>query len=539
MAPSINTRDFNLGFFSNESTMAAIEDLASASRLTLFVGAGLSVDLGVPWWAKLVRTLLRQRLDELAVDPNEFGLSIDQTDAVAAKVINATFQIPAASMVDQLFINKFNSRAIPTQRNSALRDLLYTDDRGETRYFLERPSLTRSVLELAAALKALAPDKDIHIITTNYDDSMREIWQSDQAFAGQLKSLGVRFNDLGSRRPPDATSTTIPVVHVHGRIPRTGRCDNVVFSEPDYVDWMNSGKLRDYLQDRFQSGHVLTIGTSLRDYNIITYLKRTGTNRRRYAVLPVQGDELYQDPASGSFDLSRFPIMSMLQDARGVLIGLNPLHPNFFGQVFQFIYEIRLRATHQGADRTYIPYIDRVALWWKAFSESKYQDDDVRHHLTKALQALVAELTPDVPEAAHLKLELWIRPDFTQEHDPRVLELWCSSQSMWLSHGSHWPHQVPISSAATAPASISFAHRSTTDGYVANRSDERWTHFIAVPIMLDDDPYLSVPVGVVVMLMHAPEYRDTPIPSYAAMRASLTAQLLECGVQALTPVATV
>jgi hypothetical protein len=174
-------------------------------------------------------------------------------------------------------------------------------------------------------------------------------------------------------------------------------------------------------------------------------------------------------------------------------------------------------------------------LWWERFSKSKYRDDMARHTLTTALQDLVEALSPDVPEAEHVKLELWIRAGFTTATDPRELELWCSSQSMWLSGGRHWPHRVPISSDATAPASISFTSRGTTDGYVSMRSDGRWTHFIAVPIVLDEDPFLSVPVGVIVMLMHAPQLAKEPIPSYEKNRSSLTERLVTCGGEALTP----
>jgi len=119
---------------------------------------------------------------------------------------------------------------------------------------------------LAAALKALDPTKNVHIVSTNYDDSMREIYSGNDAFALYLRNdLHVRFRDFATKRPTNLGARTIPIVHVHGLIRRTGRGQEVVFSEPDYVRWTNSGQLRDYLQGRFDHGHTLMVGTSLRD----------------------------------------------------------------------------------------------------------------------------------------------------------------------------------------------------------------------------------------------------------------------------------
>jgi len=255
----------------------------------------------------------------------------------------------------------------------------------------------------------------------------------------------------------------------------------------------------------------------------------------------VQGDSLFHEDASTdsretSVDEPTASLLAHLKDGRGKQLGISLLHPDFFGQVLQFVAEVRLAATQIEGKKPRLSYTGRVAKWWELFEAMKYRDDDLRRSITKGLQALVGELHPLVPEADHLKIEVWIRSEFTSQCDPRELELWCSSQSIWLSDGTHWSHRLRIGISSTAPAVMTFANRGATDGKVDARPHGRWSHFVAVPVVLEDDPHLSIPVGVVVMLIHAPEYRsDTPLPSYQSNRTKLLAHLVRHGVELLIP----
>ena len=53
-----------------------------------------------------------------------------------------------------------------------------------------------------------------------------------------------------------------------------------------------------------------------------------------------------------------------------------------------------------------------------------------------------------------------------------------------------------------------FAARCATEGRVIHRNDGRWTHFLAVPIILSEAPHYELPVGVMTILLHAPGVSD-------------------------------
>lgn len=528
------TRDFRSGFFSDKSTVDAIRTISAAQRLTLFVGAGVSADQNVPTWAKLVQLLLRMRLSPR----NGTSICPDQqvAEALSRRIVDSAFQLPAASMVDDLYAAEFGSN-FARRRNQDIRRLVYGAGASQ-RYFLDRPSLSREALLMAIYLKGMRPSKDIHIITTNYDDSLAELATQDDEVRETLQQFRVKIQPHATRLPEHLGSSTIPVLHIHGRIPRKGRSESVVFSESDYVRWTNTGQLRDYLYDRFSHGASLMLGTSLRDYNINDHLARSAPGGDRIALLPLQGDDLYLADPDIPIDASEAATIARIQDGRGSQLGVRLLHPDFFGQVLQFVHEVRLLATKTPGAPGPGTYLQRVALWWSDFTKSANHDETARRKQTKLLQATSTKIVQMLDGVDHAKVELWIRSNFTKRSDPRTMQQWCSSQSLWIDNGKHWPHSVQIGPNVADPAVVSFAARSTVTGPVPGTSSRRWTHFCAVPIILQDDPYLSIPVGAVVLSLHSKVFaHEKEIPSLEAKLPVITEELARVGGRLVLPVA--
>jgi SIR2-like domain len=495
-------RDCTKSFFDSSATEAAIEEISSADNLTIFAGAGISADQEIPGWAELVRILLTERLPPAVqqwrvLDPTS-GKQVD----LAGSVINAYFQLPMASAVDEFF-----ERETPgggrLARDAAIRRQIYGTGT-LVRHFTQKPSLAHDLLNMAITLKACG--KSVHILTTNYDSVLEEIAESDPDIRNLTSYYGVEFVCYARQKPNIAKEAAeIPIVHIHGYIPRKepdeSATSKVVFSEPDYVSWMDDADMRNYIYSRFDHGYTLMIGASLRDNNIIAYLGQTDSmGAHRYALLPFQGDPERKLVAKNAESAS---VIAAIREMRGKQLGIRILTPDFYGQVRQFLIEVSLGASSaSGKYRQEATYQQRVSRWVERFMATKYYSDEERASATESLRSLAREVNSMIAESKHAKAELWVRRDLAT----RTLELWCESQSTWMRarDEDYWPHTRQITSDLDTPAVISFANRSANQGQVTYRVDGRWTHFISAPIILSEEPDSEIPVGIVVLVFNAP-----------------------------------
>lgn len=532
---SFEPRNFDEGFFLSPATTTAINQVRDADRLTIFVGAGISADQNVPQWASLVRETLTDLLKARTRSANWRGLKGIEAE-FSQNVLDSSFQLPVATMIDQLCleINRGKVEQAIAYRNDLLRKAIYFSN-GKPRRFDGNPSLARSVLDLAIVLKVIKPEHDLHIVTTNYDSAFKELVKQDRELARRLKDLGLRIVTYGGRTPTRSSESEIPIVHIHGHIPRTGETSRPIFSEPDYVWWTNSGPFRDYVQTRLDYGLTLMLGTSLRDHNIVNYITRTTYEDHRVsriALMPVQGDAGYE--AAGPAQRSTY---ARLLGGRLANLGIEMLTPDFYSQVNQFLHEATHAATCRHSGREYVPYMRRLGEWWKAFAGAVHADDVARQTVTLRLRQHVADMSTEfIRDAEHLKIEIWTRHRVEETHDPREFQLWANSQSVWLSGDDYWPHAVATEVASSMPAIRTFASRSAEYGEDRTRTDGRWTHFVAAPVILYDKPYDGIPVGSVVLRISAPRSKGALATADTARNLKKVAdRLTEIGTSALTP----
>jgi hypothetical protein len=518
-------RDHGVGFFDCKTTENAIIDLASATSVTFFLGAGVSADQEVPTWADLVARLMETALPEDLVK-TQLREPSGQSTGIARALIRRYFQLPMATAIDGLLKEKFGHRGYINERNKLLRQSIYRKADRTSRDFLRNPSLAREVVLSAILLKACG--KDVHILTTNYDHAIEEISRDDVDARRDADYWGIEFQTYADG-PPDnyISELEIPVVHVHGSIGRRSRPSLVVFSEPDYAKWAKRTEVLDYVRRRFADTRLLMIGASLRDHNIISYLSETNWNlAHRYALLPLQGDSAH--------DIGRlvgFEPISAIQEHRADELGISGLFPDFYGQVHQFLIELGYAAGQaiDGSSYAANSYGKRIRLWADDF-ERCASDEDYRKDVTRTLRDLAKEIRTRVPEAEQVKIEVWTRRNV----DGRTLELWCNSQSTHLGD-DYWPNERRIIKDVTAPAVHSFSNRTAVSGRVVDRQDGRWTHYVASTVMIDQEPYSSLPIGAAVTLFHAPGITTDVLPSVESKKDEIVRIVLDEVEQILNP----
>lgn len=191
------------------SNLAHIQKASRDNRLVIFVGAGVSMNSGIPSWNALIDAL-KQDL------PNGFS---SETDAL--KIAQA-----------------------------------YKDTRGHKEYMDKVKEIllyNKTVPNpLHKSIFALNP---CHVITTNYDDLL------EQQLANEFTKFHVIREDKDL--PQMASSNTL--VKMHGDF----ATDNIVLTESDYLNYKDKFPLiRAYVQSLFASKLVLFVGFSFTDLNL-------------------------------------------------------------------------------------------------------------------------------------------------------------------------------------------------------------------------------------------------------------------------------
>ncbi len=294
-----------LRYLDSDSTWAAIDRVAAEERpITLIVGAGTSMEAGLPSWnaleSRMLETVIRTRLPE--------RLHADWIGQVQAEG-----PLAAASIVETFYKQEKRFR-------NALRRALY-GDRGPAGFH------PQALAEQIAWFKQGEGDA-LTLVTTNYDGLLE----------AALERLGVPAHAYVSRR--DAPAGSAAVYHLHGRLmpayPGTGK---IVLSEADYAHVQTPDKWQERLMTKLlRDTMCIFVGVSLRDANLIRWLYR------------------YERPAGKPLHLALFVrqsqpdlnhrVRTRLEEAnheRWRRRGVQVVDLDFFGETAQFIHEIAFK----------------------------------------------------------------------------------------------------------------------------------------------------------------------------------------------------
>ena len=228
--------------FCVESHVKILREHLIAGKLSIFCGAGISIDAGLPSWPSMLKNLLI-RLYEKTQSGNDVELS---------KYLFADFYQENFShsplMLAQYLKNSFGDNFI-----EEVRDELYSNE-------IKDSELINSIVELCRPNRfAKCLDS---IVTFNFDDLIEEKLKQNKIKNKPISREGERFD-----------VEEIPIFHVHGFLPRDRVLEkdvNLVFSEDAYhsqfidsFSWSNLVQLI-----RLNQNLCLFIGLSLTDPNL-------------------------------------------------------------------------------------------------------------------------------------------------------------------------------------------------------------------------------------------------------------------------------
>jgi hypothetical protein len=188
-----------------------------SDRLVIFVGAGVSMNSGIPSWYQLIETLAKKiDLENSKLDPLKIA---------------------------QLFFNKRKHRAYYDAIKIELKHNL-----------VEHNPINEQIFKL----------KPSHIVTTNYDDLFEQLIYKNR----ELYSI-IREND-------DLPKSTFGkfLIKMHGCF----SSENIVLKEDDYLNYStNFSLIESFIKGIFSSKVVLFVGFSFDDINLKYILERVNS----------------------------------------------------------------------------------------------------------------------------------------------------------------------------------------------------------------------------------------------------------------------
>ncbi len=391
-----------------------IERFAAASQMTLVVGAGASMEAGLPSWRELIERLLQRVAGE---HPH---LDSAMADEWVRRTLANEDLLAAGAIVEAMATDKLDT-LLPAE--------LYGAEGPEG--FEPGP-----IAEEIARLRECFGDR-LTLLTTNYDDLIERALVK----AGALKK---NVKTYVQRR--EAPAGAVAVTHLHGFAGRSSAPKQLVLTEEHYHRMQTGSSWQEKLvTERLSESLCLFIGTTLTDPNLIRYLYGYKKRGRKHAVVFVrQGD------MEGAVDEIRAAREEAVA-ARWRRQGVEAIFVDHFADAAQLLYEIGLQR-REGS--TYRPVEVRAKQAIMAFESDLLRSGEPRDAfgarqvrlsawLRAALYDLLSTATGGTapPSGERLALALWLLGE-----DGTTIKGWAHSDRA---------HQDPLTMEAVPIASAS------------------------------------------------------------------------------------
>jgi hypothetical protein len=186
-----------------------------SDRLSLFLGAGASMDCGIPGWKKLITGLALQMVDE----------QTPRDETYQSKGMNSTERLAIASALvasqdgSPLLVGRYLENSLGGQFTKKLHDVLYASamEAGEQSLIMAIARLCRPSRQREGIYA---------VVTYNFDDLLERALIAAEIHCRPIYEEGT---------VPD--SDELPIYHVHGRLPKDAAetiPPRLIFSEESY-----------------------------------------------------------------------------------------------------------------------------------------------------------------------------------------------------------------------------------------------------------------------------------------------------------------
>ncbi|MDX5445901.1 MAG: TIR domain-containing protein [Zoogloeaceae bacterium] len=291
--------------------VAALGGALKSGRLTLFCGAGVSIGAGVPVWNQLLLQLLESMIERLS---KNHSLNLGSDAAEEFKNRNSA---------TSLILGKYLKNNLGKDFVKKVRDCLY--------------SAKPTTCDLIDAIVDLSrPQRDgkplDSIVTFNFDGLIEENLSAATILNRAIYTEAIRHEP-----------NELPIYHVHGYLPRTGRIPdetNIVFSEDAYhsqfVDpfsWSNLIQLNKLTQNT-----CLFVGLSLTDPNLrrlldVAWRKNPDKTLSHYI--------LKMRPRFGTKDDVLDDLATLLEEQDANALGINVIWVDKYEEIPKLIQSIQ------------------------------------------------------------------------------------------------------------------------------------------------------------------------------------------------------
>lgn len=284
-----------------------LNDSYKKDKLVLVIGAGVSIEFGVPTWNNLLQLLMVHTIEKDSNSPD-----------VLSQFFNEIFT------PNPLISGRYLQRYFEENNSSfekMVREVLYSDINKE-----KESDLFNEIIKLCVA-PGKSPNLD-SIITYNFDDILES----------KLNSTGLEIpykiiHGIGM----EIKNGELPIYHVHGFLPETGKLtdsNKITFGENNYHEqYTNIYSWNNIVQiNKFRDNTCLFIGSSLTDPNIRRLLdiayEQKGNKKNVHYIIKKRIDRDYILNEMKSFELDD-EIINNETNFENVISSLIRLYENF------------------------------------------------------------------------------------------------------------------------------------------------------------------------------------------------------------------
>jgi hypothetical protein len=454
-----------------------IEAAGAGGKVSLLVGAGASMEAGLPSWDVL--------LDRLLLRGGEGAELIDTVDPAVDPTAEQRAQrerwLADAARDGPLGKAALAEALAGDALDDWIKQDLFAPAAGPQDYY--PGPISRQIPFLRAAL-----GDDLRIMTLNYDDLVEQAFRDHP---GAPEPYAISDDD---HHVPDGKCG---VIHLHGYLGRDGRPPGeIILSEADYMQMQRTTSWQEAsVRTALMDSTLVFVGTSLLDPNVIRYLHGVrppgGNQPARFAIFVRQG--VYDQDVEARFRQARERALARRWEA----LGVSAVFVEHYTDVAQVLAEVARRRA-LGAD--YMPLPDRAREW---IGTVKAQilgwDDDARFQESQreVNQLLVNALSRAIREAQDLmggpewgetlQLALWL----VDETGTKVTN-WVMTDRLHLQRQTIDPIAVDEYSNWVAVRSYC---RGTPLAEARDVYASRWKFIRGTPLVLRTDRHGRIPVG--------------------------------------------